>query len=114
MFHRFYGPNLPKHQGSISSNEFENLLLNIGIERILNPKDWMHKLSDNTLKDHHVCLTFDDCLKSQILVAEPILKKYKLSAFFFVHSLTFFDEIDLNEVFSNIISTKRTSTRVSC
>lgn len=106
MFHRFYGPNFPKHHGALNAKELEALILKIGVNRILEPKEWLLRLSNNTLEKYHVCLTFDDCLKSQILVAVPVLKKYNLSAFFFVHSLTFFNEMDLNEVFSNIISTK--------
>jgi len=106
MFHRFYGPNLPKYRGALNAEDLESLILQIGASRILEPKEWLFRLANNTLKKYHVCLTFDDCLKSQILVAVPVLKKYNLSAFFFIHSLTFFNEMDLNEVFSNIISTK--------
>ena len=106
MFHRFHGNNIPTLQGSIDSSQLENLILKIGIERILSPVQWLEKIKNNTLKNHHVCLTFDDCLKSQILVADPILKKYNLTAFYFIHSLTFFGEIDFIEVFSNIISIK--------
>jgi len=106
MFHRFNGDNIPVLQGAIDSNQLENLILKIGIERILSPNEWLDKTRNNRLENHHVCLTFDDCLKSQILVADPILKKYNLTAFYFIHSLTFFGGIDFNEVFSNIISSK--------
>ncbi len=106
MFHRFYGPSLPKYQGALSATELESLILNIGIDRIIDPKQWLDRLENNMLKNDHICLTFDDCLKSQIQIAEPVLKKYNLTAFFFVHSLTFFNEVDFNEVFSNIISSK--------
>ena len=106
MFHRFYAPNIPKYHGALNAEELEALILKIGVNRILDPKEWLLRLANNTLEKYHVCLTFDDCLKSQILVAVPVLKKYNLSAFFFVHSLTFFNDMDLNEVFSNIISTK--------
>ena len=106
MFHRFHGNNVPALQGSIDSSQLENLIIKIGIERILSPTQWLEKIKNNTLKDHHVCFTFDDCLKSQVLIADPILKKYNLTAFYFIHSLTFFGEIDFNEVFSNIISSK--------
>ena len=112
MFHRFHGNNIPTLQGSIDSSQLENLILKIGIERILSPTQWLEKIKNNTLKDHHVCLTFDDCLKSQVLIADPILKKYNLTAFYFIHSLTFFGEIDFNEVFSNIISSKYQSIDV--
>jgi peptidoglycan/xylan/chitin deacetylase (PgdA/CDA1 family) len=112
MFHRFHGNNVPALQGSIDSNQLENLIIKVGIERILSPIQWLEKIKNNTLKDHHVCLTFDDCLKSQVLIADPILKKYNLTAFYFIHSLTFFGEIDFNEVFSNIISSKYQSIDV--
>ena len=103
MFHRFYGPNTPQSQGAINSSQLENVILKIGVERILSPNEWLDKVKKNSLKDYHVCLTFDDCLKSQILIADPVLKKYNLTAFYFIHSLTFFGEVDFNEIFSNII-----------
>ena len=106
MFHRFHGNNIHASQGAIDSSQLENLILKVGIERILSPNQWLDKIRNNTLEDHHVCLTFDDCLKSQILIADPILKKHNLTAFYFIHSLTFFGEIDFNEVFSNIISSR--------
>ena len=103
MFHRFHDSSVPKQQGSIDSSQLENVILNIGLERILTPDEWLNRLENKSLEKHHICLTFDDALKSQKLVAEPVLRKYKLSAFYFIHSLTFFNEIDFNEVFSNII-----------
>ena len=45
------------------------------------------------------CLTFDDGLKSQILIAAPILKKLKLKAFFFIPTSILTERPMLFEVF---------------
>ena len=104
MFHRFHDDQMKYiGQGSLSGDNFEDIINYIGTERILSPNEWQDKLKTNTLNNSDICLTFDDGLKSQILIALPILKKYNLKAFFFIHSLTFFDEVDYNEVFNVII-----------
>jgi len=107
MFHRFHdGSSDVVGQGSISDDMFEKIINYIGIENIISPDVWLKKIKNNTLSKHDVCLTFDDGLKSQVHIALPVLKKYNLKAFFFIHSLTFFNKIDYNEVFNMLINTK--------
>ena len=88
MFHRFHDDQMKYiGQGSLSGDNFEDIINYIGTERILSPNEWQDKLKTNTLNNSDICLTFDDGLKSQILIALPILKKYNLKAFFY----TFFN-----------------------
>ena len=85
-------------QGSINANQFEKIIKLVGKDNILNPKDFINKLNNKSLKNH-VCLTFDDGLKSQFDIAYPILKKYNIKAFFFIYSSIFTKKPDLLEIF---------------
>lgn len=89
MFHHFHSGQHPKGQGSISGGEFENILHFIGIDRVLDPHEWMERLQKGMLRAHDLCLTFDDALLSQFDIALPILTKYNLKAFWFVYSNPF-------------------------
>lgn len=100
MFHHFHDRNIhKKSQGSISAKEFEKILNFIGFENILDPKEFINLLKSNKLKKKHVCLTFDDNLKSQFDIALPILEKYNLKAFFFIYSSTLTKTPDLLELY---------------
>lgn len=89
MFHHFHNGRHPKGQGSISKQNLERLLNFVGIDRILNPQEWLEKLEENRLEPENVCLTFDDALRSQFEVALPVLEKYHLKAFWFIYSSVF-------------------------
>jgi peptidoglycan/xylan/chitin deacetylase (PgdA/CDA1 family) len=105
MFHRFHkSDKIPTSQGSINEIEFDLILQNVGIENILSPDEWLKKLKSETLKSNHLCVTFDDGLKSQYEVALPILDKYDLKAFWFVFSSVFHGQVDNNEVFNIFIT----------
>ena len=104
MFHRFH--KYDQIGGSITANDLEDIINIIGIDRIISPSVWIQKCIDDDLDNKDVCLTFDDCLKSQYNFALPILKKYNLKAFFFVHSITFEDTYEYNELFYNLIHKK--------
>ena len=98
MFHHFHDNKLhSKSQGSINSLQLEKIIKIIGKKNIVNSDDVL-KIKNNSLKKK-VCLTFDDCLKSQYDVALPILKKYKIKAFFFVYTGAIFDSKNFHEVF---------------
>ncbi len=100
MFHHFHDRNMhKKSQGSISAKEFEKILNFIGFENILDPKVFIDLLKNNKLKKKHVCLTFDDNLKSQFDIALPVLEKHNLKAFFFVYSSSLTKKPDLLELF---------------
>ena len=100
MFHHFHDNK--KHfpsQGSINANQFEKIIKLVGKDNILNPKDFINKLNNKSLKKNHVCLTFDDGLKSQFDIAYPILKKFNIKKFFFIYSSIFTKKPDLLEIF---------------
>jgi len=107
MFHRFC--RLKSQKSGISTlnkSNFEKIINFVGRDRILNPNEWIQKIKNRKLENHHLCITFDDGLKSQIDVALPILNKFKIKAFWFLHSRIFFNNYDKNEIFSILILKK--------
>ena len=90
MFHRFRAdPEPPEGQGALTSAEFEAVLLDAGVENILSPDEWLERLEAGALESDHVCVTFDDGLRSQIEHALPVLQRFDLRAFWFVYSSVF-------------------------
>ena len=101
MFHRFcFSGSPPSGQGSMTEIKFEKILLHVGIERILAPSEWLLKVQERRLEEKDLCITFDDGLQSQINVALPVLKRYKLKAFWFVFSSVFEGHVNKNEVYN--------------
>ena len=99
MFHHLHDKkNHKKSQGSITANQFEKILKVIKIQNIVNPIS-LKNSKKKILKTNKVCITFDDCLKSQIDIALPVLEKYKIKAFFFIYSNAIFGEINFHEIF---------------
>ncbi|OFW08748.1 MAG: hypothetical protein A3H96_04710 [Acidobacteria bacterium RIFCSPLOWO2_02_FULL_67_36] len=87
MFHRFHASDTASAwQGALSPAQFEAILLFVGIENILSPRDWMSRLQEGTLEPQHRCVTFDDGLRSQADHALPVLERFGLQAFWFVYS----------------------------
>ena len=99
MFHHFHDAKHPKGPGSISQEDFENILEFIGKQRILTPSGWIEKLEGNTLSGEHLCLTFDDALLCQFDIALPVLEKYNLKAFWFVYSSVFEGHLGKMEIY---------------
>jgi peptidoglycan/xylan/chitin deacetylase (PgdA/CDA1 family) len=101
MFHRFhlFGAR-PLGQGSITEVEFEKILHNVGVDRILTPCEWLEKMEEGSLENQDICLTFDDGLQSQVDVALPILDRYGLKAFWFVFSSVFEGGVNKNEIYN--------------
>lgn len=100
MFHHLH--DLDKHkpgQGSVSADEFEKILLGVGLKRILPAKEWLDRAIRNTLDPQHVCVTFDDSLLCQFDVALPILEKHGLTAFWFVCTKVVRGEVERLEVY---------------
>ena len=88
MFHHFHDNK--KHiveQGSISEEDFENIL-DYYAERynLIGADEYYDKALHDDLQDKDVCVTFDDNLLCQYDIAIPILNKRNLSAFFFVYT----------------------------
>ena len=107
MFHRFKDlKNKNASYGALTSKNLTKLINFIGRKRILNPDEWISKLNKGNLKKKDVCLTFDDGLKSQIKIALPVLEKFNLKAFWFIHCNTLPNNFDKSEIFSILIVMK--------
>ena len=88
-----------KGQGSISRDEFNNIIKFIGKKNILDPNVFIEKLNKNSLKKNEVCFTFDDAIKCQIDIALPVLEDLKIKSFFFVYTCMFEGKPDYLEIF---------------
>src|SRR3989338_6154423 len=99
MFHHFHNERHSVGQGSLSQEDFEEILNFIGIQRIVDPFEWLRRLEANKLSGEHVCLTFDDGLLCQFDIALPVLQRYDLKAFWFVYSSVFEGEVEMLEVY---------------
>src|SRR3989338_7486759 len=90
MFHRFHragGP--PGGTGSLTPEEFDRILLFVGIGNILQPDEWLNRLTENRLQNQDLCITLDDGLRAQYDICLPVLEKYGLKAFWFIFSAVF-------------------------
>ena len=102
MFHRFCAPGeAVRPQGALTPQEFERILLFIGPNCILAPGEWMDRLSRGALEPHHLCITFDDGLRSQFEHALPVLDHLGLKGFWFVYSCVFKGETVKAEIYSH-------------
>jgi len=89
MFHHFIGKKKVSSLGAITPQHLEKIILSHGLGNILPAKEWFDRALANSLAVNHVCITFDDALKSQIALALPVLKKHGLTAFWFIYSSVF-------------------------
>jgi len=106
MFHHFHGKNFPHMQGSISSSDFISIIKYLKNNyNLLDADNFKNKFYLGKLKKKDICLTFDDCLKSQIKIALPVLKKFKIKAFFFIYSSIFGNKLDKFESYRDFRST---------
>lgn len=100
MFHHFHNNFHPKSQGSISGDQFENIIDWLETKyNLLDAPDFAIRLENNTLKEHDICLSFDDSLLCQFQIAFPILRKRNIKAFFFVYTSIFTNKPDLLEIY---------------
>jgi peptidoglycan/xylan/chitin deacetylase (PgdA/CDA1 family) len=105
MFHRFRAEGAPPPgQGAVSGPEFETILRDVGLDRILSPQEWLARVRAGTLSDDHRCITFDDGLLSQYEVALPVLRRCGLTSFWFVFSTVLAGSADRNEIASYLAS----------
>lgn len=101
MFHRFHhAGDKPTGQGSITAEQFEKMLLFVGVNNIISPDDWMLRLKNNALQQNDLCITLDDSLKCQYEVCLPVLEKYDLKAFWFIYSSVFDGEYMKYEIYN--------------
>jgi len=100
MFHHFHDDKVhTKSQGSISEDQFIELINFIGRNNIIDAEEFLDKMKKDKLLNNHVCITFDDGIKSQIDIALPVLENFKIKCFFFVYSSMFMREPDKLEIY---------------
>lgn len=99
MFHHFHGHTHPVVQGSISSNNFHDILRYVGLQNILPAHDWLTKATTNLLSSNHSCVTFDDTLLCQYDLAKPVLDELNLTAFWFVYTSVLDGDLEHLEIF---------------
>lgn len=100
VFHHFHDDKLHlKSQGSISKDQFYNLINYIGRKNILDANVFFDRFLQNNLDKKNVCFTFDDAIKSQIDVALPVLEDLQIKSFFFVYTSIFEGQPDNLEIY---------------
>jgi peptidoglycan/xylan/chitin deacetylase (PgdA/CDA1 family) len=100
MFHHFHDNQLHKQgQGSISKDDFYELIKFIGHENILGAEEFFNRFKENKLKPKEVCFTFDDGIRCQYDVALPVLEDLNIKSFFFVYSSLLKKNPDMLEVY---------------
>lgn len=86
MFHHFHGPLHPRVQGSLSAASLEAKLNSLADWTILPAGEWLQRALAGRLAPTDTCLTFDDCLACQFDIANPVLQRRGLTAFWFVYT----------------------------
>lgn len=100
MFHHFHDERHPRGQGSISGQQFEEMLDWLAERHtILDADEFMWRTERGQLRASDTCLSFDDALLCQVDVAVPILERRNIKAFFFVYSSPFHDDPDPLEIY---------------
>jgi peptidoglycan/xylan/chitin deacetylase (PgdA/CDA1 family) len=105
MFHHFCDSVHPRGQGAIDAADFERLLHNVGLSRILPAREWTTRAVAGTLRDE-LCLTFDDNLRCQFDVAVPVMEALGVTAFFFVYTSVLQGAIEPLEVYRHFRTTR--------
>ena len=89
MFHHFIEKKKVNLLGAITPEHLESIILSYSRKNILPAREWLDRALTNSLLSDQICITFDDALRSQINLALPVLKKYDLTAFWFIYSSVF-------------------------
>lgn len=102
MFHHFHSEVHSSRPGSLSGQDFADMLDFLSEEfHILGPDEFAHLGEQNRLANRDIVLTFDDALLSQVDVAVPILRERGYAAIFSVYSSVFGSYPDPLEVFAS-------------
>lgn len=96
MFHHLHDQKKhPQGQGSISSDEFEQIIEYAKSKyNLLDANTYEAKFASGNLSENDVVLTFDDALKSQYEIAYPTLEREGVKAYFFVYTNAFSKDPD--------------------
>lgn len=87
MLHGFQEiSNSSKGLGFVTSDDLVKTIVHFGRSRFISPDEWIERTCNGSIRSDSLCLTFDDCLRSQYDFALPVLAKFKLKAFWFINS----------------------------
>lgn len=104
MFHYFDAQDEPLiGQGYVRPKQLELILKFVGLSSIVPAKEWLERAERGLLREGDVCLSFDDGLRCQVDYALPVLNKYNLTTFWFVHSSVFEGGMNATEVSKEFI-----------
>ena len=104
MFHHFHdNKNYPNSPGSLDKHQLRKIIKFIGKDNIIEPLEFIEKLKNDKLNSE-ICLTFDDALKCQFDIAQPILEEFKLKAFYFIQTSIFEKQKDYSETYRFLLS----------
>jgi peptidoglycan/xylan/chitin deacetylase (PgdA/CDA1 family) len=106
MFHHFHSPAHPAGQGSISQDQFREMIFHLNPARILPADEWQRRAQAGKLHDHDLCLTFDDNLRCQFDVAYPVLRELNLTAFWFVYTSVLEGKLEKLELYRQFRMTR--------
>jgi peptidoglycan/xylan/chitin deacetylase (PgdA/CDA1 family) len=106
MFHHFHSEVHPAGQGSISAEQLTVLIQSIGVARILPARQFLFRSLHGQLQPHDTCLTFDDNLRCQYEVALPVLRRFRLTAFWFVYTSVLQGNVEPLEVYRHFRMTQ--------
>lgn len=102
MFHHFHSELHPTRPGSLSGQEFADMLDFLEQEfYIVSPDEFAHFSERDRFSKPAVVLTFDDALLSQVDVASPILRERGYAGIFSVYSSAFGSHPDPIEIFAS-------------
>ncbi|MCA9243447.1 MAG: polysaccharide deacetylase family protein [Phycisphaerales bacterium] len=112
MFHHFHdepdkaaAARHPRGQGSISATTLSEMLDDLG-DRVIPAREYAERAAAGQLTDTDVCLTFDDNLRCQFDVAEPVLKERGLTGSWFVATGTLRGEAPKLEIYRRFRDTR--------
>lgn len=100
MFHHFHGGRHAVGQGSISADDFDQLLDWITARfYLITPDEWLERTKKGTLRNLDVCLSFDDTLRCQYEIALPVLDSFNAKAFWFVYTSVLHGQVEKLELY---------------
>lgn len=99
-FHHFYDNKVYlKGQGALNKTHLRKLIKFIGHNNIISPDEFIERIQKKKFNEKKVCFTFDDGLRCQYEIAQPILEEYNIRAFFFCFTSSLTNKPDLLEVY---------------
>lgn len=100
MFHHFHNQDHPYIQGALDAKQMDEIIIWLKNNfNLVRAQEWHRLAVSDALSPEHVCLTFDDGLKSQVDIAAPILKAHDLTGFWFTYTSQLVGEIGKLELY---------------